>query len=143
DGLSFVCHISVMKLIHAILGFGAASLLPTALAPMALAQEAAGKPFLITVSSDATPVSHAEYRYPAYAGVRGLEGACEVSFAISTAGKADAIRVGACTSEAFRRAAKSTVEGMTFAPRASATEGATATIRWMMPEPQIRTASVN
>lgn len=127
-----------MKLIHAILGVGAASLLPTA-----LAQEPAGKPFLITVSSDASPVSHAEYRYPVYAGVRGLEGACEVSFAISTAGKADAIRVGDCTSDVFRRAAKSTVEGMTFAPRASVTESATATIRWMMPEPQLRTASVN
>ena len=127
-----------MKLIHAILGVGAASLLPTA-----LAQEAASKPFLITVSSDAKPVSHAEYRYPSYAGVRGLEGACEVSFAISTAGKADAIRVGDCTSDVFRRAAKSAVEGMTFASRASTTERATATIRWIMPEPQLRTASIN
>lgn len=127
-----------MKLIHAILGVGAASLLPTA-----LAQEPAGKPFLITVSSDATPVAHAEYRYPSYAGVRGLEGACEVSFAISAGGKADAIRVGDCTSDVFRRAAKSAVEGMTFAPRPSVTESATATIRWMMPEPQVRTASVN
>ncbi|HEY7799047.1 MAG TPA: energy transducer TonB [Hyphomonadaceae bacterium] len=131
-----------MKLIHAILGVGAASLLPTALAPLALAQEPAAKPFLITVASDAKPVSHAEYRYPSYAGARDLEGACEVSFAISTAGKADAIRVGACTSEAFRRAAKSTVEGMTFAPSAAVTT-ANATIRWRMPDPQVRTASLD
>jgi outer membrane biosynthesis protein TonB len=127
-----------MKLIHAILGVGAASLLPTA-----LAQEPAAKPFLITVSTDAAPVSHAEYRYPSYAGARDLEGACEVTFAISRAGKADAIRVGACTSEAFRRPAKSTVEGMKFAPRASVTTEATATIRWRMPDPQVHTASLD
>ncbi len=129
-----------MKLIHAILGVGAASLLPSALAQA----PADAKPFVITVNSDAAPVSHTEYRYPSYAGVRGLEGACEVSFAISTAGKADAIRVGACTSEVFRRAAKSTVEGMSFSPRAAATAGATATIRWAMPsELRMRTASLD
>jgi TonB family protein len=127
-----------MKLIRAILGVGAASLLPAA-----LAQEPAAKPFLITVSSDAKPISHAEYRYPSYAGARDLEGVCEVTFAISTAGRADAIRVGACTSDAFRRAAKSTVEGMKFAPRAAVTTDATATIRWRMPDPQVRTASLD
>jgi outer membrane biosynthesis protein TonB len=128
-----------MKLIHAILGVGVASLLPTA-----LAQEPAAKPFVITVSSDATPVSHAEYRYPSYAGVRSLEGACEVSFAISTAGKPDAIRVGACTSDVFRRAAKTTIAGMNFAPRSVASEGVAATVRWAMPgEPRMATASLN
>lgn len=127
-----------MKLIHAILGVGAASLLPSA-----LAQEPGAQPYVISVASDAAPISHAEYRYPSYAGVRGLEGACEVSFAISTAGKADAIRVGACTSDVFRRAAKSTVEGMTFAPRSAVTADATATIRWRMPDPQVRTASLD
>jgi outer membrane biosynthesis protein TonB len=125
-------------LVHAILGVGAASLLPTA-----LAQEPAAKPFLITVSSDAKPISHAEYRYPSYAGARDLEGACEVTFAITTAGKTDAIRVGACTSDAFRRSAKSTVEGMTFAKRAAVTTDATATIRWRLPDPQVRTASLD
>lgn len=127
-----------MKLIHAILGVGAASLLPSA-----LAQEPGGQPFVISVASDTTPISHAEYRYPSYAGMRGLEGACEVSFAISTVGATDAIRVGACTSDVFRRAAKATVKGMKFAPRAVATENATATIRWRMPEPQLRVAGLD
>jgi outer membrane biosynthesis protein TonB len=137
--MSFACHITVMKLIHTILGVGAASLLPTA-----LAQEPAAKAFVITVSSEATPVSHAEYRYPSYAGVRGLEGACEVSFAISAAGKPDAIRVGACTSDVFRRAAKTTIKGMTFAPRAAASNGVAATVRWAMPsEARMATASLN
>ena len=129
-----------MKLIHAILGVEAASLLPFALAQT----PADATPFVITVSSDAAPISHAEYRYPTYAGVRGLEGACNVTFVISTAGQADAIRVGDCTSEVFRRAAKSTVEGMSFSPRASATAGATATIRWTMPSDlRMRTASLD
>jgi outer membrane biosynthesis protein TonB len=130
-----------MKLIHAIL-VGAASLLPTA-----LAQTPAGdaKPFVITVNSDASPISHVEYRYPSYAGVRGLEGACDVTFAISTAGKADAIRVGACTSDVFRGAAKKTIEGMSFSPRASVTTGATATVRWAIQssDPRVKTASLD
>jgi len=129
-----------MKLIRAIFAAGAASLLPSAFAD----EPANAKPFVITVSSDATPVSHVEYRYPSYAGVRGLEGACDVTFAISTAGKADAIRVGACTSDVFRRAAKSTVQGMSFSPRARATAGATATVRWTMPsDARLRTASLD
>lgn len=128
-----------MKLIHGILGVGAASLLPAA-----LAQEPAAKPFVITFLSDATPVAHAEYRYPTRAGVHGIEGACDVTFAISTAGKADAIRVGACTSDIFRHAAKATVEGMSFTPRAAVSDGVTATIRWTMPsDPAVRTASLD
>lgn len=129
-----------MKLIRAIVAAGAANLLPSAFAD----EPATPKPFVITVSSDAAPVSHVEYRYPTYAGVRGLEGACDVTFAISTVGKADAIRVGACTSDVFRSAAKKTVEGMSFSPRAAATAGATATIRWAMPsDARVRTANLN
>lgn len=128
-----------MKLIHAILGVGAASLLPTA-----LAQEPAGKPFVISFESSATPIAQAEHRYPTRAAVRGIEGACNVRFTISTAGQADGIRVGECTSEVFRRSAKMTVEKMSFAPRASATQGVTATIRWAMPkDAQVHTASLN
>jgi outer membrane biosynthesis protein TonB len=127
-----------MKLIHAILSAGAASLLPTA-----LAQEPAAKPFAITFQSDATPIAHAEYRYTAWAGARGLQGSCEVSFAISTAGKADAIRVGSCSSDVFRRAAKTTVEGMTFAPRSVAKDGVSATISWSMTSGEMRTASLD
>jgi len=130
-----------MKLIHAIL-VGAASLLPTALA-QAPAEDT--KSFVITVNSDASPISHVEYRYPSYAGIRGLEGACDVTFVISTAGKADAIRVGACTSDIFRGAAKKTVEGMSFSPRAAVTTGATATVRWAIRsnDTRLKTASID
>jgi hypothetical protein len=68
-----------------------------------------------------------------------------VTFAISTAGKADAIRVGACTSDVFRGAAKKTIEGMSFSPRASVTTGATATVRWAIQssDPRVKTASLD
>jgi TonB family protein len=141
DRLSLFCHFTVMKLIYAIAAAGVASLLPSA-----LADEPANtaKPFTISISSDASPVSHAEYRYPSYAGVRGLEGACDVTFTISTAGEADGIRVGACTSGVFRAAARKAVKGMSFAPRAVATMGVRATVRWAMPsEAGVRTASLD
>ncbi len=127
-----------MKLIHALLvAAGTASLAPTALA------DQLGKPFTITVASAVTPVSHAEFSYPFNAGTRGLEGSCDVSFVISTAGKADAIRIAACTSDMFRASAKKIVEAMTFAPRAAA-EGASARINWSMnPATAMRTASLN
>jgi outer membrane biosynthesis protein TonB len=130
-----------MKLIHAIL-VGAASLLPAALAQT---PSEGAKPFVITVNSDASPISHVEYRYPSYAGVRGIEGACDVTFVISTAGKADAIRVGACTSDVFRGAAKKTVEGMSFSPRATVTDGAKATVRWTIQsnDARMKTARIN
>jgi outer membrane biosynthesis protein TonB len=129
-----------MKLIHAILAAGVASVLPTASAD----ERAQPKPFTIAFSSEIAPVSHAEIRYPAYAGVRSLSGSCQVSFAISTGGEPDAIRVGECSSEVFRAAAKSTVQSMTFAPRASVVDKVRMEIRWTLEDPTlIRTASLN
>lgn len=117
-----------MKLIHAIFGLGAASLLPSALAQEPVSKEAL--PFSITIKSDVTPISYEAYRYPAYAGVERLEGSCDVAFAISPAGKPDAIDVQTCTSNAFRRAAKSAVERMTFKPRQTAVDGVRMSIVW-------------
>jgi TonB family protein len=127
-----------MKPIHALLvAAGMSSLAPAALA------DQPGKPFTITVASAVTPVTHAQIGYPFNAGTRGLEGSCDVSFVISTAGKADAIRISACTSDMFRASAKKIVEAMTFAPRVAA-EGATATINWTMNSaPAMRTASLD
>lgn len=131
-----------MKLTHAIFGLGAASLLPTALAQAPASPEAL--PYTITIRSDVTPVAFEGHRYPAYAGAERLEGACEVTFAISTAGKADGIDVGACTSNAFRRAAKAAVEGMSFAPREKAIDGIRLNIAWKFDrEAGIHTASLN
>jgi TonB family protein len=130
-----------MKLIHAILGVGAASLLPSALAQEPASKEARG--YAITINSEVKPVAEPDLRYPAYAGSRALEGACEVTFAVSTAGQPDAIRVGACSSEAFRRSAKATVEQMRFAPRADALAGASMQIRWTFEDDVVQTASLN
>jgi TonB family protein len=129
-----------MKLIHAILMAGGASLLPSALAQEPLVLEA--RNFAITIQSEVTPIGEPDLRYPAYAGVRALEGSCEVTFAVSTAGEPDAIRVGACSSEAFRRSAKGTVEQMRFAPRTAQLTGASMKINWAFEEPRIQTASI-
>jgi hypothetical protein len=140
DGLSLICHLTFMKLLHALLAVGAASVLPTASADE---RAQAPKPFTIAFSTEIAPVSHGELRYPAYAGTRNLSGSCEVNFAISTAGKPDAIRVGKCSSEAFRFAAKATVDNMSFAPRASVAEDVALEIRWTLDQPSIQTASLD
>lgn len=129
-----------MKLIHVILGVGAASLLPSALAQEPVSPEA--RRYAITISSDVQPLGEPSLRYPAYAGERAIEGSCDVTFAISTAGKPDAIRVGACSSEALRRSAKTSVEKMRFAPRAAPLDGASLTIRWTFEEAGVQTASL-
>lgn len=139
-----------MKLKQTFFRAGAASLLPfaLALAPVAAAhadEPAQARPFVITVKADAAPLSHPEFRYPSYAGVRGLEGACEVSFVVDTAGRTDGIRVAACTSDVFRAAAKKAVAGMMFATRQAPTENVRATIRWSIDDnaPRLSTASLN
>lgn len=130
-----------MKLIHAILGAGAASLLPSALAQAPASKEARG--FAITINSEVKPVGEPDLRYPAYAGSRALEGSCDVTFAISTAGQPDAIRVGACSSEAFRRSAKTTVQQMRFAPRTAVLANASMQISWAFEDTTVQTASLN
>lgn len=140
DEPSSVCHLTFMKLLHALLVVGAASVLPTASADE---RAQAPKPFTIAFSAEIAPLSHGELRYPAYAGARNLSGSCEVSFAISTAGKPDAIRVGKCSSEAFRFAAKATVSSMRFAPRASVVDDVVLEIRWTLDQPAIHTASLD
>jgi hypothetical protein len=59
-----------MKLIHVVVAVGAASFLPCASAD----EPAKAKPFVISISSEATPISHAEYRYPSYAAMRDING---------------------------------------------------------------------
>jgi TonB family protein len=127
-----------MKLIHVALGVVAAGVLPSAAAD----EPAAPKPYTITVSSDVSPAFKPELRYPSHAGLQGLGGACEVKFAISTEGKADAVRVGACTSDVFRRSAKKAVEEMSFAPRSAPLDNAQMRIQWAMDEPTVATASL-
>ena len=130
-----------MKMIHAILGVGAASLLPSALAQEPASKEARG--YAITIHSEVKPVAEPELRYPAYAGLRSLEGSCDVSFSVSTAGEPDAVSVSACSSEVFRRSAKSTVEQMRFAPRTTALSKASMQISWAFEDAVVQTASLD
>ncbi len=128
-----------MKLIHIVLAASVAGVMPVASAD----ERAQPKPFTIAISSEVTPVSYGEVRYPSYAGVRNLEGSCAVTFAIDVSGKADAIRVGACSSEVFRAGAKSAVEAMDFGSRRAGIDNVKMTIRWSMNESaEIQTASL-
>ncbi len=129
-----------MKLIHAILAVSVASLLPTAVAQEPASKEA--RPYRITIASDVKPVSSEDVRYPYMAGSRSLEGACDVTFAISPAGHADAIRVQDCTSDMFREAAKKNVERMSFAPRSAGVDNVKMNIAWSF-DTAIRTASLD
>jgi hypothetical protein len=134
-----MCHVNVMKLIHIILAASVAGVMPVASAD----ERAQPKPFTIAISSEVTPVSYGEVRYPSYAGVRDLEGSCAVSFTISVAGKADAIRVGACSSETFRGGAKATVEAMDFGQRDTVLDDVQMKIRWSLNDTaRLHTASL-
>ena len=135
-----MCHLTVMKLIHVAFGLVAASLLPTASADEPALK---GKPFTISFASDVAPVKAVDVRYPSYAGISGQEGACDVTFVINPAGEPDAIRVGQCSSEKFRRSAKEAVKSMSFAPKAQT--DVHMKIRWTMDKAaeQVRTASLN
>lgn len=129
-----------MKLLHVMIAAGVASVLPSAWAD----ERAEPKPFTIAFSSDIKPIAHADFRYPSMAGARELSGSCDASFTVSVSGEPDAIRIGECSSDIFRKAAKSTVEGMTFAPRAVAADNVKMQIRWSMgAEVPMRTASLN
>jgi TonB family protein len=128
-----------MKLIHLALGVAAASVLPSAAAD----EPVSPKPFTLTLTSDLSPASKPDLRYPSHAGMQGLGGACDMSFTVSTEGKADAIRVSACTSDVFRRAAKKAVEDMSFAPRSTPLDNARMRIQWTLNESQVSTASLN
>ena len=121
-----------MKLKHTIVALGCASLAPLALAQLAHAQEVAPEavPFTISLKSEVAPLEAPALHYPIYAGSRGLSGECEVAFAISTEGVADAVRVLACSSDAFRWHAKTTVEAMTFPAREAARDNVRMTISW-------------
>ncbi|HEV7689219.1 MAG TPA: energy transducer TonB [Hyphomonadaceae bacterium] len=127
-----------MKLIHIAFGLVAASLLPTATADEPASK---GKPFSISFASDVAPVSHTDFRYPSYAGVRDLAGSCDVTFDISAKGAAEAIDVSACSAHIFHSAAKNVVKDMTFAAKAQS--GVKMKINWKMNEAAIKTASLN
>lgn len=129
-----------MKLIHAIVGLSVASLLPSAFAQEPASQEA--RPYRITIASDVKPVSSEDVRYPYMAGSKNLEGACDVTFAISPAGRADAIRVEDCTSDMFREAAKANIQRMSFAPRTAAKDNVRMNIAWAF-DTDVRTASLD
>lgn len=124
--MSLICHITVMKNVApCLLAFVLVS--PVAMADSAKNQPA---PFEISVKSALTPVAHAEFRYPYSAARQGLDGTCDVSFSVDAAGRPRSVTILSCSSEAFRSAAKSVVEGLKFSRTGASIQSVTATIRW-------------
>lgn len=100
--------------------------------PAALADSAKSQPtpFAISVKSALTPVAHSEFRYPYIAARQGLDGTCDVAFAVDAQGRPRSVSIVACSSEAFHQAAKSIVEGMTFRATGAQVRSVAASIRW-------------
>ena len=100
--------------------------------PAALADSARSQPtpYAISVKSVVTPVAHAEFRYPYIAARQGLDGTCDVAFAIDAQGRPRSVSIVSCSSEAFQQSAKSLVQGMKFRATGRTVQGAAASIRW-------------
>lgn len=126
DKLSYSCHKSFMK--NAVI----CSLAFALVSPVALADSAKSQPtpYAISVKSAVTPVAHSEFRYPYLAARQGLDGTCDVAFAIDAQGRPKLVSIVSCSSEAFQQAAKSIVEGMTFRATGAHVTTAAASIRW-------------
>lgn len=126
DKASQICPVIFMKnILFGSLAF--ALLSPAAQADSAKAQPT---PYAISVRGDLTPVAHSEFRYPYLAARRGLDGSCDVAFAIDPQGHTSSVSVMSCSSEAFQVPAKSIVEGMKYRPTGAQVQSATVTIRW-------------
>ncbi len=100
---------------------------PTALADTPRAQPT---PYAIVVDSAVPPLTHVAFRYPYKAADRGMDGSCDVAFAISPSGHAENIQVASCSSELFQNAAQAVVSGMTFNATGQRVTSVSATIRW-------------
>ena len=124
--MSYHCHKCFMK--NALL----CSLAFALVSPAALADDSKSQstPYAISVKSDLTPLAHSEFRYPYIAARQGLDGNCDVAFAIDAQGQPGSVSIVSCSSEAFQQAAKSIVQGLTFRATGARVPSAAASIRW-------------
>ena len=102
------------------------------MSPAALADTPKSQPipYAIVVDSAVTPLTHVAFRYPHKAADRGMDGSCDVAFAITPSGRAEKIQVASCSSELFENAARAVVSGMTFDATGQHVRNVSATIRW-------------
>ncbi len=132
-----------MKLSYAILGLAVASVTPTAAAfeDEIPAFTGKGAPFAIEIDATHQPAEITEAAYPQAAGIRNINGDCDVRFDVAATGVPQSIQVTQCSSDLFRAEAERIAANMRYA---SATSAVSANIRWTISPSQavVDTASL-
>lgn len=118
-----------MKLSYAILGLAVASVTPTAAAYENEAAPFTGKgaPFAVEIDASHQPAEVTSVAYPQAAGIRRINGECDVRFDVAATGETQDVKVTNCSSELFRTEAQRIAQGMKYAASA---KNVSANIRW-------------
>ena len=105
-----------MKLSYALLGLAVASVTPTAAAYQTDVAAITGEsvPFAVEIDASHQPASLTEVAYPQAAGVRQINGDCDVRFDVAETGATQDVQVTRCSSELFRAEAQRIAEGMRY-----------------------------
>ena len=132
-----------MKLSYALLGLAVASVTPTAAAfeNEVAAFTGKGAPFAIEIDASHQPAQISDAAYPQAAGIRKINGNCDVRFDVAASGVPQAVQVTQCSSDLFREEAARIAEGMRY----TTTPGTvSANIRWTISpsEAVVNTASL-
>lgn len=132
-----------MKLSYAILGLAVASVTPTAAAyeDEVPAFTGKGAPFAVEIDASHQPVEVTNVAYPQAAGIRKINGDCDIRFDVAASGQPKDIQVTNCSSDLFRSEAARIAQGMKYEAPVS---NVSANIRWTISpsESVIDTASL-
>lgn len=110
-----------MKLSYAIIGLAVASVTPTtaAFANEVTAFTGDSVPFAVEIKASHQPAEVTQAAYPQAAGIRQINGDCDVHFNVDAAGAPEGVQVTHCSSEFFRAEAQRIAEGMRYEAPAS------------------------
>lgn len=132
-----------MKLSYALIGLAVASVTPTAAAfeDEVAAFTGKGAPFAIEIDASHQPAAITNAAYPQAAGIRKINGDCDVRFGVTAAGVPHTVQVTHCSSDLFRAEAQRIAEGMRYD---AASDAVSANIRWTISpaEAVVNTASL-
>lgn len=118
-----------MKLSYALLGLAVASVTPTAAAYETEVAAISGKsvPFAVEIDASHQPATLTQVAYPQAAGLRQMNGDCDVRFSVGDTGATQGVEVTRCSSDLFRAEAQRIVEGMRYE---AAANNVSARISW-------------
>lgn len=110
-----------MKLSYAIIGLAVASVTPTAAAfeNDVAAFTGESTPFAVEIDATEQPTAVTAVAYPQAAGIRQINGDCDVRYDVSAAGSPESVQVTRCSSDLFRAEAQRIAEGMRYEAAAS------------------------